>query len=310
MSEYRALREGRTFLDLCHDPDLAYEVTMQPIRAFDLDAAIVFADILLVPAAMGMDLHFEPGRGPVFPHPIESTGDVSALQALQPEQALSATLTAIERLVADLDRPVLGFAGAPFTVACYAIEGQGSKDWVRVRRFMADQPEAFQALLDALADATARWLNAQIAAGAHAIQLFDTWAGLLGPRDFRKYALASAKRVFAQVEGVPRIYFMRDAAAVLPWIPDTGCDAVGLDWRVPMSVARAHLGKIPVQGNLDPMVLFQDEAQIRQAVHEVLAQAGPRGHIFNLGHGIHRFTPPEAVAVVVDAVRSFDRGRA
>jgi len=306
MAEYRAVREGRTFLDLCHDPDLAFEVTMQPIRAYDLDAAIVFADILLVPAAMGMDLSFIPGRGPVFADPIASPEDVARLTVLAPEQSLTGTLTALERLVDALDRPVLGFAGAPFTVACYAIEGQGSKDWVKVRRFMAEYPDAFQALLDKLSDATATWLNAQINAGAHAVQLFDTWAGLLGPQDFRDYALASSKRVFSQISGVPRIYFMRDSGAVLPWLPDTGCDAVGLDWRVSMSTARATLGNMPLQGNLDPMTLFQGEAQIRAAAHRVLAQAGPTGHVFNLGHGIHRFTPPEAVSILVDAVRSFD----
>ena len=287
LPEYRALRAEHDFLTLCHDPVMATEVTLQPLRRYPLDAGIVFSDILLPLASMGASLQFIPGRGPVIDNPVRSRADIEALRSFDPVRDLPAPLETLSMCAAQADVPVLGFAGAPFTMACYLVEGGGSRTWNATKSLMWADPDAFGVLLDRLADAVGDHLQAQIEAGAAAVQLFDTWAGALAPEDYRRWALPAAQRALARVQGAPRIYFTRDSAAFLPWLAETGADAIGLDWRIEIGAARSVLGSLPVQGNLDP------------------SDAGRCGHVFNLGHGITPDTPMDGVATAIDAVRDW-----
>ena len=302
MAEYRAIRARASFLELCHDPALAAEVTLQPLDRFGFDAGIIFSDILLPLQVMGADLSF--GPAPRIANPVR---DDAALDALAPftAEALPAPLAALSDVVSRAPVPVLGFAGAPFTLACYLVEGQGSKDWIAVKRLLWESPRTFERLLDLLADAVGTWLQAQVQAGAAAVQIFDTWAGVLAPEDFRRWALPAARRALSRVQDAPTIYYTRDSAPYLPMLPEIGADAVGLDWRVDMAEARRVLGDLPVQGNLDPSVLFAPPDEIRRRVHDVIRAAGPSGHVFNLGHGIHKDTPIEGVEAAVEAIGSW-----
>ena len=305
LPEYRKLRAEHSFLQMCHDPALATEVTLQPLRRFPVDAAIVFSDILLPLESMGADLDYVKGTGPVIHNPIRSAEDVAALTEFVPERDLPAPMETIRRCVAEAGVPVLGFAGAPFTMACYMIEGSGSKMWTETKKLMFQDPVTFQALLDRLADAVGDHLQAQINAGAAAVQLFDTWAGALSAEDFQRWALPAARRALARVSGAPRLYFTRDSGPFLPWLAESGADGIALDWRVDIAQARSVLGALPVQGNLDPSAVHAPAEEIRRRVHRIIQAAGPLGHVFNLGHGLAPDTPIAGVAAAVDAVRDW-----
>ncbi len=309
LPEYRALRAEHSFLDLCYDAALATEVTLQPMRRFGLDAAIVFSDILLPIACMGRQLEYRPG--PYFADPIRDPAGVDSLGDFDPVRDLPATLETVRRCAQALDEPVIGFAGAPFTLACYLVQGQGSSDWGEVKRFLWAHPEAFEALLDRLAGVVGAHLQAQVDAGASAVLLFDTWAGALTSADYRRFALTAARRALAAVRGAPSVYYTRDSGPFLPWLRETGADGVGLDWRVDLGWARQVLGPdVAVQGNLDPTAMTASADVLAAQVEAVIRSAGPRGHVFNLGHGCGPGTPIEGVQVVVDTVRAWDWSRA
>ncbi|MCB9777237.1 MAG: uroporphyrinogen decarboxylase [Alphaproteobacteria bacterium] len=306
MPVYRELRQKVSFLDLCADGDLCAEVTLQPLRRFPFDAGIVFSDILLPLDTMGLGLSFGKGMGPRLSNPVRSAADVAALKSFDPVRDCPAPLQALRILDEAADVPILGFAGAPFTMACYAVEGGGSKDWIETKKLMWRDPAAFQRLLDTLADAVGDHLQAQVEAGAKAVQLFDTWAGALSVDDLRRWALPAAARALSRVKGAPTLYFTRDSGPFLPWLHEAGSDAIGLDWRVDMAHARGILGPdVPVQGNLDPIALYAGHDELVARTNAICRAAGPRGHVFNLGHGITPATPMDAVDTVIAAVRAF-----
>ena len=309
MAEYRAIRAKASILDICHDPDLATEVTLQPIRAFDLDAAIIFADILLPFEPLGLGLAFVKGEGPVIDKPIRSTSDVARLPDVDPERDLVHVLTAIRRTVKELDSiPLIGFAGAPFTLASYAIEGGSSRHFVRTKRLMYDEPETWNRLLDRLAGIVGAFLIAQARAGASALQLFDSWVGCLSPEDYRRYVLPHSRKAIsiAQTEGVPVIHFGTGTATFLDAMAEAGGDVIGVDWRIPLDVAWARFADRGIQGNLDPTALFAPRPELEKRVRGVLERAsGKAGHVFNLGHGILPETPPDSVKAVVEMVRAW-----
>jgi uroporphyrinogen decarboxylase len=305
MAVYRELRARVSFLELCHDADLCAEVAVQPMERFGFDAAIVFSDILLPLEAMGAALSFGAGHGPRIANPVRDRAAVRALRPLDPALHVPEPAAAIRTFRRLRPEPILGFAGAPFTLACYLVQGHGGSDWPAVRAMMAGDPDTFQALLDLLADAAGDHLQHQIDAGAAAVQLFDTWAGVLSPEEYRRFALPAAARALARAKGAPRIYFARSAGPFLDELPRTGADAIGLDWQLALADARRRLGTLPVQGNLDPAALELPPDDLRAAVHAVLRAAGPRGHVFNLGHGIAPHTPVAGVEAAVEAVKSW-----
>ena len=305
LPEYHTVRNTTDFLGLCRSPDLAAEVTLQPLRRFNLDASIVFNDILVPAAAMGMDLKFIKGQGPVFSDPIRSVNDLGRLRVPSVEKDMPHVLDTIRILVDQIDVPLFGFAGAPFTLAAYMIEGGGSKNFLHVKQFMFENPERFEDLLGQLAEICGDYLQAQMEAGCSAVQLFDTWAGCLSPEDYRRFALPYARQALSKVKGVPRLYFTKDSSPFLPWLKETGADALALDWRTHLGAARAVLGDIPVMGNLDPVALYGPPEEIRRRVHAIIQSAGPRGHVFNLGHGILPTTPISGVEAMVSAVNEW-----
>ncbi len=305
LPEYRAVRGDHTFLTMCHNPELATEVTLQPLRRYPLDAGIVFSDILLPLESMGANLAYVPGTGPVIHNPVRTANDAAGLKDFDPVRDLPSPMETIRMCTAAADVPILGFAGAPFTMACYLIEGQGSRNWPETKRMMFSQPTVFQDLLNRLADAVGDHLQAQIDAGAVGVQLFDTWAGALTPDDFRRWALPAAHRALQRVSGAPRIFFTKDTAPFLPWLKEVEADAYAIDWRVDIDRAREALGDIPVQGNLDPQALHAPHDEIRRRVHRIIEKAGPKGHVFNLGHGITPDIDPEAVGAAIAAVRDW-----
>jgi uroporphyrinogen decarboxylase len=313
LPEYQAVRAGHSILDVCKTPALAVEVTLQPVRRFALDAAIIFADILLPLEPMGLELSFAEGVGPVIANPVRAAADVAALKAVRPAGDLGFVLEAIGQARSALagEVPLIGFAGAPFTLASYAVEGGGSRNYVETKRLMYTDPEAWHDLMARLADAVAGFLVAQVAAGAQAVQLFDSWIGALSPDDYAEYAYPYTKRIFAALagSGVPRIHFGTGTTTLLPLMANAGCDVVGLDWRVPLDEGWECVGhKKAIQGNLDPVVLFAPEPEIERRVLDVVKRAdGRTGHIFNLGHGILPGTPPEAVGFVADLVHRATR---
>ena len=305
LPEYREVRSRVSFLELCHNPELACEVTLQPLRRFGFDAGIIFSDILLPLEAMGADLTFRPGEGPRIHNPVRSREDVAALKGIDPVVDLPSPLKAIALTDAAAGVPILGFAGAPFTLACYLVEGSGSKNWATVKSMMWNDPEGFTTLLNKLADVVAAHLQAQVEAGAAAVQLFDTWAGALSTDDFRRFALPAARRALQGVEGIT-LYFTKDASPFLPLLSEVGASGIGLDWRTDMARARKLLGEdVPVQGNLDPIALHAPPEAITRMTREIIAAAGPKGHVFNLGHGCIPSTPIEGVQAAVDAVKGW-----
>ncbi len=306
LPEYMELRRQFGFLERCYNPEIAAEITLQPLRRFPFDAGILFSDILLPLHSMGADLHFREGKGPQIDNPVRSEEDVAALKDFEPERDLPSPMQAIRLCRERTDKPILGFAGAPFTLACYLIEGGGSKDWHQTKRFMWSKPEAFKLLLDKLAVAVGKHLQAQINAGALAVQLFDTWAGALGRDDYIEFALPAVQKVFSMVSGAPTLYFSRDSNCFLDYYPQVGADAFALDWRADWAQAKRVLGDVPLQGNLDPIALQAPPSVIRDKVHQILRDAGPLGHIFNLGHGCTPQTPIEGVQAALDAVHEWD----
>ncbi|HEY8507175.1 MAG TPA: uroporphyrinogen decarboxylase [Steroidobacteraceae bacterium] len=305
LPEYRELRSKVDFVELTRRPDLAAEVTMQPLRRYPLDAAILFSDIMTPLQGMGVALEFAPG--PVVRDPIRSITQVEALPALIPERDVPFVMETLRILRANVPRgvPVIGFAGGPFTLLCYLVCGKPSKEFGPARAFLYSQPEAADRLLEKLADAMAAYLRAQAEAGAQALMLFESWAGLLAPREFRRFALRAAERTMKALRSldVPLIYYANQASSLMEEIASLDVDVVGVDWRSPLSVVRRTLGPgKAVQGNLDPAALFAPPQELQRQVDFVLEEAGPVGHVFNLGHGIWQETDPDAVARLIDYV--------
>lgn len=295
-------------LDMIRTPELAAEVTMQPVRRLGVDAAILFSDIITPLVAIGVDIDFAPG--PVLAQPFRSPGDLARLRPLEPELDVPYVLETVKALVADLDVPLIGFAGAPFTLAAYLIEGGPSKDHRRTKALMYSEPEMWSDLLDTLADLSLSYLRAQVAAGAAAVQVFDSWVGMLSPADYRRHVLPASTRLLAGLDdlNVPRIHFGVGTGELLGLMSEAGADVVGVDWRVPLDRARSRLGPgVAVQGNLDPAVCLAPWPVVAAAIDEALASnAGRPGHVFNLGWGVLPDTDPDVLARIVDRVHTAD----
>ncbi len=307
LEEYRAIRAKHSFLEMCRSPELAAEVTVQPLRRFPLDAAIIFADILLPLPGIGIDLSFAQGEGPVIGNPIRTPADVDALHPLDPDRDVPFLAEAIRLVRREIEGkvPLIGFSGAPFTLASYMIEGGGSRDFVRTKSFMYAEPAAWHRFLDRISEMVISYLQYQVDAGAQALQLFDSWVGILGPTDYREFVLPYSRRVMETVSGgVPVIHFGTDTATLLPLIKQAGGDVIGVDWRIDLGQAWETIGyDRGIQGNLDPIALFAPPDVLESRVASILEQAGGRpGHIFNLGHGILQTTPLENVHLMLDAV--------
>lgn len=308
MAEYRAIRKGHTLLEICRTPELAVEVTLQPVRAMGVDAAILFADILLPLEPMGAPFEFAAGEGPVIHHPVRERADVERLHGFDPEEGLGHVLEAIRILSRELagKTPLIGFAGAPFTLASYLIEGGKSSHFAKVKRFMYSEPALWDELMRKLSDVVKVYLRAQVTAGASAVQLFDSWVGCLSPTDYRAFVFPHVRDILTDVHtlGVPVIHFGVDTGSLLELIRDAGGTVIGVDWRTPLSQARTRLGHdVALQGNLDPLLLLAPKEMLAARVGEVLHEAGTTpGHIFNLGHGILPETPPDAVRFVRELV--------
>ena len=318
LPEYNATRaRAGSFLALAKNPDLATEVTLQPLARFPLDAAIIFSDILTIPDAMGLGLYFVEGEGPKFERPLRDEWEIRNLTAPDPTEHLRYVLDAIAHSRRALDNrvPLIGFSGSPYTLACYMVEGGASADFRLIKTMMYSRPELLHHLLDTIADAVTAYLNAQIEAGAQAVMIFDTWGGSLSTRAYREYSLAYMQRIVAGLtrtrdcETVPRIVFTKGGGAWLEEIAAIGADAVGLDWSIDIGNARSRIGdKVALQGNLDPAVLHGSPERICSEAGAVLAAFGSgSGHVFNLGHGISQHTPPEHVGALVDAVHDLSR---
>jgi uroporphyrinogen decarboxylase len=307
MAEYRAMRERWGFLELCKNPQAAAEVTLQPVERLGVDAAILFADILLVLEPLGVGLEFTKGGGPHIQRPVRSAADVARLPAVAVDDAVGfvfETVACVRKALGDRV-PLIGFAGAPFTLASYLIEGGASREFLLTKRFMRAEREAWHTLLGRLAEITAAYLNGQIAAGAQAVQLFDSWVGTLSPADYREFVLPHSRAVITRLTPeVPVIHFGVGTSTLLPSMKEAGGHVIGLDWRVELGPAWERLGHdVAVQGNLDPAVLLSGPRDIQRAAQAILdGAAGRPGHIFNLGHGVHQETPVENVKALVDIV--------
>jgi uroporphyrinogen decarboxylase len=313
LPEYRATRaKAGSFLNLCMNPELACEVTLQPLERYRLDAAILFSDILTIPHAMNVGLEFEAGEGPKIARPVRSPADIDKLPVPDPEGELRYVMDAVRLIRRELKGrvPLIGFAGSPWTVGTYMVEGGGSKNFAHIKGMLYGAPGELHRLLDIVTRATLAYLNAQVAAGAQAVMVFDTWGGALTPADYREFSLRYMQRI---VEGVTResdgrpvpvILFTKGGGQWLSAMADTGCDALGVDWTTDLADARrAVQDRVALQGNLDPSVLYASPAKIREEVAKVLASYGPGpGHVFNLGHGIHPDVPPEHALALVEAV--------
>jgi uroporphyrinogen decarboxylase len=330
LPEYNATRaRAGSFLALCKTPELACEVTLQPLARWPLDAAILFSDILTVPDAMGLGLHFVDGEGPRLHRPVRDEADVRRLAAPDPTAELRYVIDAVRTIRGALAGrvPLIGFSGSPWTLACYMVEGGGSSDFRQVKTMLYRRPDLMHAMLSVTADAVRDYLNAQIDAGAQAVMVFDTWGGILADGHFQTFSLGYVRRVLQGLRlereergadgvvrrvRVPSIVFTKGGGPWLEAIAASGCDAVGVDWTVNLGHARARVGdRVALQGNLDPMALMAEPAQVRAEAIKVLEsfgvpQAGT-GHVFNLGHGISQFTPPESVTALVEAVHAYSR---
>ncbi len=307
MREYREVRSKTTFLELCKTPSFAAEVTVTAAERLGVDAAIIFADILLILEPMGIDLEFAEGEGPVIHNPVRKAADVDRLRELEDPDALQFVYEAISQTRRALkpDIPLIGFSGAPFTLASYLIEGGGSKNYVHTKRLMYDDPGAWHAMLSLISRALPKYLNAQIEAGAQAVQLFDSWVGCLSVDDYRQFVLPHTRDVIHNVSpGVPVLHFGTGTAALLESMREAGGDVIGLDWRVRLDDGWQRVGHdVGVMGNLDPVALFANQELLRTQAQRILDQAGGRnGHIFNLGHGILPETPVENVIALVEMV--------
>ncbi|HEX9442516.1 MAG TPA: uroporphyrinogen decarboxylase [Candidatus Binatia bacterium] len=306
MEEYRKLRAEFSFLDLCKRPDLAAEITVKPVERLGVDAAILFADILLILEPMGLGLEYSKDDGPVIHGQIRSRTDVEQLQEFEPAEALPFVMETVRRARAALGGkvPLIGFSGAPFTLASYIIEGGGSRNYLKTKRLIYSDPGAWRALMERLAAAVGKYLNAQIAAGAEAVQIFDSWAGCLSPGDYQRYVLPYTRAAIAAVAGAPVIHFSTGTAGMLKQVRAAGGDVIGLDWRIHLDEGWEAVGHdVAIQGNLDPAALLAKPKEIRSRVEDILRRAGGRpGHIFNLGHGVFPETPVEHAIAMVEAV--------
>jgi uroporphyrinogen decarboxylase len=318
LPEYRKVREqAGSFMDLCTNPELACEVTLQPLRRFGFDAAILFSDILTVPDAMGLGLHFTEGEGPKFTHPVRTAADVNKLPIPDPETDLRYVVDAVRLIRKNLQGsvPLIGFSGSPWTLATYMVEGGSSKSFQKVKSMMYEQPKLMHVMLDKLAQSVAAYLNAQIEAGAQAVMLFDTWGGMLATEDYIEFSLYYAKQVRSllntNVNGqqIPTILFTKGGGLWLEAMADSGYDALGLDWQTDMQQARARVGhQVALQGNMDPVALYANPEVITEKVKTILHKYGSgSGHVFNLGHGILPDMNPEHVKAMVDAVHEYSR---
>jgi len=308
LAEYRRIREQYSFLTLCKTPELAAEVTLQPVNRLGVDAAIIFADILLPLEPMGIDLEFAAGEGPVIHNTVQDQTDVDALQVFDAEQELPFVMEAIRIARRELagKLPLIGFSGAPFTLASYVIEGGHSQNYIATKLLMYHTPHVWHQLMGKLAEVVARYLHAQIRAGVQVVQLFDSWVGCLTPNDYREYVLPHSQYIFTTLKdlGVPTIHFGTDSAGLLAMMREAGGDVIGVDWRIQLDDAWRLLGEeVGIQGNLDPLALFAPIPEIEKRVADILHRAAGRpGHIFNLGHGILPKTPVEHVQATVEIV--------
>lgn len=313
LPEYRATRQrAGSFMNLCQTPELACEVTLQPLRRFPLDAAILFSDILTIPDAMGLGLYFVEGQGPRFERVVGNAADVDKLQQPDPESELRYVMDAVRLIRQELDGrlPLLGFTGSPWTLATYMVEGGASREYAHIKGLLYDQPAVLHKLLSRLASSITDYLNAQIMAGAQAVMIFDTWGGILTPSAYRAFSLDYMQLIVDNLirvhEGqrIPVTLFTKGGGQWLEAMADTGCDALGLDWTVDIADARRRVGdRVALQGNMDPTVLYANPKRIREEVDKIISEYGQgAGHIFNLGHGIHPQINPDHVAVMVEAV--------
>lgn len=318
LPEYKATRaEAGDFMSLCRNADLACEVTLQPLRRYELDAAILFSDILTVPDAMGLGLSFGAGEGPKFARPVQSLADVNNLPIPDPEGELQYVMNAVRTIRRELkgEVPLIGFSGSPWTLATYMVEGGSSKAFTKIKKMLYAEPHILHKLLDKLADSVVLYLNAQIKAGAQAVMVFDTWGGVLAHNDYKEFSLRYMHKIvdglIRENEGrkVPVTLFTKGGGLWLEAIAETGCDAVGLDWTVDIADARCRIGdKVALQGNMDPSVLYASPERIEQEVKNILAGFGNgSGHVFNLGHGIHLDVPVESPKVFVDAIHQYSK---
>ncbi len=318
LPEYREVRaKAGGFMDLCENADLACEVTMQPLERYDLDAAILFSDILTIPDAMGLGLYFAQGEGPRFERPLKSMADIQKIAIPDPEGELRYVMNAVRTIRKELNGrvPLIGFSGSPWTLATYMVEGGTTKDFGKVKGMMFSDPKAMHLLLDKLAQSVTSYLNAQIAAGAQAVMVFDTWGGVLSDEKYQEFSLNYMQQIVSgltrEAEGrrVPVTLFTKGGGRWLEQMSETGCDALGLDWTQDISQARKRVGdKVALQGNMDPSVLYASPDVIQSEAKKVLDGFGEgTGHIFNLGHGIHQHINPENVSVLVDTVHEYGR---
>ena len=312
MAEYRALRERHSLLEICRTPELATEVTLQPVLRIEVDAAILFSDLLLPLEPMGLPFDFIKGEGPQIERPIDSPEDIDALRDFDPREALAPVFEAIRMVQRELAGrvPLIGFAGAPFTLASYAIEGGHSSNFAKTKALMYGHPSAWHRLCERFASAVADYLMAQIEAGVDAVQLFDSWVGALSPADYREFALPHTRRIFDSIgRRVPTIHFGTGTAAILRDLRDAGGDVIGVDWRIPLDTAWDQIGRDrAVQGHLDPTLLLGPTRRMLGQTDDILAAVGGRaGHIFNLGHGILPSTPVEHVQMLARYVHSASR---
>jgi len=318
LPEYKETRkQAGSFLDLCMNPELACEVTLQPLRRFDLDAAILFSDILTIPDAMNLGLYFSEGEGPKFKHPIRSQADIDKLFVPDPTEKLRYVTDAVTLIRQELDGqvPLIGFSGSPWTLATYMIEGGSSKDYHHSKGLLYENPKALHQILDVIAKSVVSYLNAQIEAGAQSVMIFDTWGGVLSPEAYQEFSLRYMQQIIEQLhreyEGqtIPVTLFTKGGGQWIELIADTGCNGVGVDWTLSIDEARKRVGdKVALQGNLDPNVLYAAPDTIREHVKQLINKFGNHtGHVFNLGHGIHQTVNPDNLKVLVDAVHEFGR---
>ncbi|CAG8998870.1 MAG: Uroporphyrinogen decarboxylase [Candidatus Celerinatantimonas neptuna] len=313
LPEYRAVRaQAGDFMTLCRSAELACEVTLQPLRRYSLDAAILFSDILTIPDAMGLGLYFSAGEGPCFERPVRCAHDISVLPVPDPEGELSYVTNAVRTIYRELEGqvPLIGFSGSPWTLATYMVEGGSTKQFSKIKKMMYSDPQLLHQLLDKLAQSVTVYLNAQVDAGAQSLMIFDTWGGVLSPDCYRRFSLDYMQQIVdgitreARGRKVPITLFTKNGGQWLEWIADTGCDAIGLDWTTDLKDARQRVGdRVALQGNMDPSMLYAPEKAIENEVGRLLGRFGHgSGHVFNLGHGIHQDVPPEHAGVFVEAV--------
>jgi uroporphyrinogen decarboxylase len=309
LPQYQAIRGKVTFLELCKKPELCTEVTLQPIDIFGFDAAILFSDILIAMEAMGLTLEFHEGRGPVFPDPVRSQTAVDNLIIPDPEETMPFVMETIKLLRKELKVPLIGFSGAPFTLATYLIEGGSSKVFLETKRMAFQAPDLYHNLLAKITECTSLYLQAQARAGAQALQIFDSWAGIWAPGDFERFALPYVQSIISDLRkmtDIPIIYFANNGSTLIDHSKTAGADVLGLDWRINIGDAVKRVGNHAVQGNLDPIALFLPKDELEKRIKKLLEDAGDaKGHIFNLGHGILPQTPPDKARIAVDAVHRF-----